>query len=87
MNPYDSPATAAYALTHATDELFHAIKSFNILKKSTTTPVIMITPETGRLPSEGMGQFARYVSGKSGGWAKSSPPCVRGCRRDASRFI
>lgn len=66
-NPYDSVATAAYALTHAADELFHAVKSFNILKQTTRTPVIVITPETGRLPSEGMGQFARYVSGKSGG--------------------
>lgn len=66
-NPYDSVATATYALTHAANELFHAVKSFNILKRSTRTPVIIVTPETGRLPSEGMGQFARYVSGKSGG--------------------
>ncbi len=66
-SPYDAPTTAAYALTHATDELFHAIKNFNILKKSAETPVIIVTPETARLPSEGMGQFAKYVSGKSGG--------------------
>ncbi len=66
-NPYDSVATATFALTHAIDELFHAIRSFNILKKSARTAVIIVTPETGRLPSEGMGQFAKYVSGKSGG--------------------
>ena len=66
-NPYDSVATAAYALTHATDELSHAVKNFNILKQTARTPVIVVTPETGRLPSEGMGQFAKYVSGKSGG--------------------
>ncbi|MHC4520653.1 MAG: hypothetical protein ACYTAS_18840, partial [Planctomycetota bacterium] len=66
-NPYDSITTATYALTHAADELFHAIKNFNILQKSSETPVIIVTPETARLPSEGMGQFARYVSGKSGG--------------------
>lgn len=66
-SPYDSVGTAAYALTHAIDDLFHAIRSFNILKKSTRTPVVIVTPETGRLPSEGMGQFAKYVSGKSGG--------------------
>ena len=66
-NPYDSVATAAYALTHATNELFHAVKSFNILKQTARTPVVVVTPETGRLPSEGMGQFAKYVSGKSGG--------------------
>lgn len=67
VSPYDSVATATYALTHAIDDLFHAIRSFNILKKSTRTPVVIVTPETGRLPSEGMGQFAKYVSGKSGG--------------------
>jgi starch synthase len=67
VNPYDSVATATYALTHATDELSHAIRSFNIRKQTARTPVIVVTPETGRLPSEGMGQFARYVSGKSGG--------------------
>lgn len=66
-SPYDSITTATYALTHAADELFHAIKNFNILQKSSETPVIIVTPETARLPSEGMGQFARYVSGKSGG--------------------
>ncbi len=66
-NPYDSVATAAYALTHATDELAHSVKSFNILKQTALTPVVVITPETGRLPSAGMGQFAKYVSGKSGG--------------------
>lgn len=66
-SPYDSGATATYTLTHAADELSHAVKSFNILTRSTKTPVIIITPETARLPSEGMGQFARYVSGKSGG--------------------
>lgn len=66
-NPYDSVATAAYALTHATDELSHAVKNFNIRKQTARTPVVVVTPETGRLPSEGMGQFAKYVSGKSGG--------------------
>jgi len=66
-NPYDSVATATYVLTHAADELSHAVKNFNILTRSTRTPVVIITPETARLPSEGMGQFARYVSGKSGG--------------------
>ncbi|MDY0357635.1 MAG: glycogen/starch synthase [Sedimentisphaerales bacterium] len=66
-SPYDSPATAAFALTRATDELSYAIRNFNIRQRSDQTAVIIITPETARLPSEGMGQFARYVSGKSGG--------------------
>ncbi len=67
ISPYDSPATAAFALTHATEELSFAIRNFNIRQTSDQTPVIIITPETARLPSEGMGQFARFVSGKSGG--------------------
>ncbi len=66
-SPYESTATATYALTHAADELFHAIKSFTILQRSTQTAVILVTPETDRLPTEGMGQFAKFVSGKSGG--------------------
>ena len=66
-SPYDSTTTAAYALTHAADELYHAIKSFTILQRSAQTAVILVTPETDRLPSEGMGQFAKFVSGKSGG--------------------
>ncbi len=67
VNPYDSVATATYTLTHAADELFQSIKSFHILRKSRRTPVIIVTPETARLPSEGMGEFAKFVSGKSGG--------------------
>ncbi|MBN1127172.1 MAG: glycogen/starch synthase [Sedimentisphaerales bacterium] len=67
LNPYGSPVAATYALTHATDELLHHVKSFNIRKKTSRTPILIVTPETARLPSEGMGQFAKYVSGKSGG--------------------
>jgi glycogen synthase len=66
-NPYDSVATATYSLTHAADDLSHSARSFNILTRSARTPVLIVTPETARLPSEGMGQFAKYVSGKSGG--------------------
>jgi glycogen synthase len=66
-SPYDSVATATYALTRAVDELSDEIKNFHILKRSAQTGVIIVTPETGHLPSEGMGQFAKYVSGKSGG--------------------
>jgi glycogen synthase len=67
LRPYDSVATAAYAITRAVDGLSQGLKSFNVLRKHTQVPVIIVTPETGRLPTEGMGQFARYVSGKSGG--------------------
>ncbi len=67
-NPYESATMATYAMTRATDDLSQTVKSFNILKRSSdATPVIIVTPETARLPSEGMGQFAKFVSGKSGG--------------------
>lgn len=36
------------------------------MKKKTRTAVLMISPETGRLP-QNMGPLSRYVSGKSGG--------------------
>ena len=36
------------------------------MKKMTKTAILMISPETGRLPKK-MGPLARYISGKSGG--------------------
>jgi glycogen synthase len=67
FSPYGSLAAATYVLTHALDRLSYEVISFNILKRTPETPVIIITPESARLPSEGMGDFAMYVSGKSGG--------------------
>jgi glycogen synthase len=67
FSPYGSPVAAAQVLTHALDELRYGVLGFNVHKRTEKTVVILITPETGRLPSEGMGYFARYVSGKSGG--------------------
>jgi len=66
-NPYGSTAAAAYLLTRNIDKMRAAVASFNIRKKSQKTPVIIVTPETYRLPTEGMGFFGKYVSGKSGG--------------------
>ena len=40
--------------------------AFEILKRSEKTAVLLLSPETGRLP-ENMGELGRYVSGKSGG--------------------
>lgn len=40
--------------------------SFQILKKPVKTPVLLVSPETGRLPPD-MGTIARFISGKSGG--------------------
>ena len=42
------------------------VKHFTILKRAGKTAVLLVTPETGRLP-EDMGGLARYISGKSGG--------------------
>jgi glycogen synthase len=42
------------------------IKRFEILKHGGKTALLMITPETGRLPHD-MGALAKYITGKSGG--------------------
>jgi len=39
--------------------------AIEILKRSVKTPILQIAPETDPLP-EGMGDLARYISGKSG---------------------
>ncbi|MCF7958807.1 MAG: glycogen/starch synthase [Phycisphaerae bacterium] len=66
-SPYGSLATATYLLTRNIDQLKNSVKHFIARKRTDVTPVIIISPETYRLPSEGMGQFAKFVSGKSGG--------------------
>jgi glycogen synthase len=67
FSPYGSLATATYLLTSNLTELRIAARHFNIRKQRVETPVVIISPETARLPEEGMGGLARYVSGKSGG--------------------
>jgi len=67
FSPYGSLATATYLLTRNIDNLKIATQTFNIRKRTDVTPIIIITPETAKLPSEGMGKFAQYVSGKTGG--------------------
>jgi len=42
------------------------VKRFEILKKAERTAVLLVAPETGKLPNR-MGSLARYISGKSGG--------------------
>lgn len=67
FNPYGgSIAQPAHVLTRKVDDLEVNIKRFEILKEQKRTAVLMITPETGRLP-EDMGALAKYISGKSGG--------------------
>ena len=67
FSPYGALSAATYVLTHTVSDLIQSVKSFNIIKGTEKTAVIVLTPETARLPSEGMGQFAQFVSGKSGG--------------------
>lgn len=67
FNPYDgSVSQATQILTRKIDYYETALNRFEILKKSERTAVLLIAPETGRLPEE-MGPLARYISGKSGG--------------------
>jgi glycogen synthase len=67
FNPYGgSIAQPTHVLTRKIDDLEVLIKRFEIIKGKKKTAVLMITPETGRLP-EDMGSLAKYISGKSGG--------------------
>ena len=68
FSPYDrSISEAARVLTDKIWTLESEISTFHIRRKTQRTSVIIISPETDRLPSQGMGQFARFVAGKSGG--------------------
>lgn len=67
FNPYGgSIAQPTHVLTRKIDDLEVLIRRFEIIKEKKRTAVLMITPETGRLP-EDMGALAKYISGKSGG--------------------
>ncbi|MBU2228359.1 MAG: glycogen/starch synthase [Proteobacteria bacterium] len=67
FNPYGgSIAQPAHVLTRKIDDLEVAVKRFEVLKKKERTAILIISPETGRLP-EDMGGLARFISGKSGG--------------------
>ncbi len=67
FNPYGSIGEAVRILSDKIWGLEKSTDNFGILKKAERTPVIIISPETDRLPTEGMGDFAKYISGKSGG--------------------
>jgi glycogen synthase len=67
FNPYGgSIAQPTHVLTRKIDDLENSIRRYEILKRAERTAVLLITPETGKLP-EDMGELARYISGKSGG--------------------
>ncbi len=67
FSPYNSLTKASYVLTRNIDLLRSTVKRFNVKKQTPVTPIVIITPETAKLPSEGMGRIAHYISGKSGG--------------------
>ncbi|MCE5264080.1 MAG: glycogen/starch synthase [Deltaproteobacteria bacterium] len=67
FNPYEnSIARPTHVLTRKIDDLEVVIRRFEVLKKRETTAILIISPETGRLPGD-MGALARFISGKSGG--------------------
>jgi len=67
FNPYGgSIARPTQILTRKIDDLQVALRRFEVLRKREMTAILMVTPETGRLPEE-MGALAKYISGKSGG--------------------
>jgi glycogen synthase len=67
FNPYEgSIVRPTHILTRKIDDLESAVRHFVILKKKEKTAILLISPETGRLP-EDMGALAKFISGKSGG--------------------
>lgn len=55
------------------------VKTFEIPKKTERTAVLLISPETGRLP-DSMGNLARYISGKAGGLGEVVSALCEGLR-------
>jgi len=71
LGAYENPlgeslASAVHILTRKIDILTVTIFRFEILTRKERPAVLIITPETGRLP-EDLGGLAKYISGKSGG--------------------
>jgi glycogen synthase len=55
------------------------VKTFEILKQAARTAVLLISPETGRLP-RAMGNLAQYISGKAGGLGEVVSALCEGLR-------
>jgi len=83
FNPYGGSITeAAHVLTRKIDDLEQALRRFEVLKRRERTTVLIIAPETGRLPEQ-MGPLAAYISGKSGGMGEVvSALCEGLCERN-----
>jgi glycogen synthase len=78
FSPYGSIGEAVRIITDKIWGLEKSTENFHILKKAERIPIIIISPETDRLPTEGMGDFAKYVSGKSGGMGEVVAALCRG---------
>ena len=78
FSPYGSIGEAVRVITDKIWGLEKSVESFYILKKTERIPIIVISPETDRLPTEGMGDFAKYISGKSGGMGEVVAALCRG---------
>jgi len=78
FSPYGTIAETARTITDKLWMLGRSLERFNIQKKTERTPVIIISPETDRLPTRGMGYFAQYVAGKSGGMGEVVAALCRG---------
>jgi len=66
-----------------------SVYNFQVSKKTEKTAVLIVTPETGRLPDE-MGTLARYISCKSGGLGEVVSALCEGLRERkliATRYI
>ncbi len=76
-NPYGGSITQpAQILTRKIDDLQLFIKSFHILKHGGKTALLMITPETGRLPQD-MGALSTPAARSFGRKAPGCPPAIR----------
>jgi glycogen synthase len=89
FSPYGSIGETVRTLTDKIWSLEKLVDSyFHILKKTTRIPVIIISPETDRLPTKGLGDFAQYVSGKSGGMGEVVAALCRGLsNKDVLTYI
>ena len=78
FSPYGTISETVRTIADKLWMLTRSLEKFTILKKYTRTPVIIISPETDRLPTKGLGDFAKYVSGKSGGMGEVVAALCRG---------
>ena len=64
---------------HSPSKGLGTVKAFEVLKRAARTAVLLVSPETGRLP-DAMGNLARYISGKAGGLGEVVSALCEGLR-------